>query len=325
MNMIKRILNKLNGMHYSREYVCLAPEQHTQALHMLLVENRVVIKDITTVYSMTGICPVIIALPSLTGIDFNKKEIIHVFYTTSSVKKGEIISTKNVIAKLRLKKIKTLTTEQTMTYFFEGKKGSHKFVPSFYQFFDRLNNNLYNNKKGNIFLKGNRYTQIQVVYSVPQLISLITVCKNDLYNVFPTDQHGEICDKYYVIALRHAGKACRQVLDSKNILLSNIDVHQHKEVYTLGKNHMQPLNERNKFNFSETQTNLLHMPIPKNTTEYRELTLVESFIHGIHRILIFEILSHQKITDNSATLSCIHNAYATWRFKNKLFTEHFVF
>ena len=37
---------------------------------------------------------------------------------------------------------------------------------------------------------------------------------------------------------------------------------------------------------------------------------------GIDKILLFKILSNQKINNIPSTLSHVHNVYATWRYKN---------
>lgn len=322
---LRKILRRLNGKHYEQQYVCLPQEQHTDGLCMILVSKNMVIKDITANCLMVGICPLIFALPSLEEIDLNTQDHINIFYLRNSLKTGSVVSTKNIVAKLCLKKIKTQRAEGTLIYYFEGSKASHKLLSPFHQFINRLNNILYNKNSGNIFLKGNLYTQIEVVYSIPQVISLINLSKDNLYNMFPTDQHGQINDKLYIITLRHAGKACKQVQETKKILLSNINASYWKEVFSLGKNHMQPLKEKSNFDFSNTSSKILQIPLPLNSIEYRELDLVDSFIHGIHRVSVFEILSHQKFTENPLTLSCVNNTYATWRHKNKLPTNYFMY
>ncbi len=51
---------------------------------------------------------------------------------------------------------------------------------------------------------------------------------------------------------------------------------------------------------------------------------MESFDHGIHKLLLFKIVSGKLVKDDSATLAHIHNVYATWRhnkgFARQLFT-----
>ena len=62
------------------------------------------------------------------------------------------------------------------------------------------------------FLPDNLYKQVQIAYSIPRNISLITVGQNDRFNLFPTDLHGPVNEDHYIISLRHEGKACQQVM-----------------------------------------------------------------------------------------------------------------
>jgi hypothetical protein len=324
MAFFQKILHKLNGIRYRQEYLCIPLGQHAHPLYAFLVSDNIAIKDITTLYSMVGICPLIFALPALDELDLDVQDKINIVYSAIPLKIGSAILTKNSVAELCLKRIKIQRIGQYSIYYFEGERGRHNFLSFFNQFVIRLNNRLYNKKKGNIFLEGNLYTQIQIVYSIPQVISLITVGSDNLYNVFPTDQHGQITDEHYVITLRHAGKACKQVEATKRIVLSNIEASYYKEVYSFGKNHMQPPKEKSNFDFSETQSQILNLPLPRCTIEYRELELQDFFIHGIHKVLLFKILSHQTVSDKNTTLACINNVYATWRYKNNLPNNYFV-
>ncbi|MEI9943390.1 MAG: hypothetical protein WDN26_04150 [Chitinophagaceae bacterium] len=77
-----------------------------------------------------------------------------------------------------------------VSVFYEALKGNHHFVSGFHQSMAAISNMLYNKKPGNVFLKGNLFSQVQIAYSVPRNISLVTLGENELYNLFPTDLHG---------------------------------------------------------------------------------------------------------------------------------------
>ena len=177
---------------------------------------------------------------------------------------------------------------------------------------------MFNKKTGNVFLENNLYKQVQIAYAIPSVISLITVSSDNLFNLFPTDLHGQINEDYYIISLRYQGNACKQVEQAKKIVLSNVDASYYKEAYNLGKNHMQPLKEKSNFVFSEENSYTLKLPLPPNVIECRELELKDSFIHGIHKLLLFKILNHQRSQNPSTTLAHVHNVYATWRYKQGL-------
>ncbi|CAN5391179.1 hypothetical protein BH10BAC2_BH10BAC2_47830 [soil metagenome] len=324
MTILKRVLQKFNGFYYSREYICLPLEQHTFPLQVLLVRESKVVKDITAMQVMVGISPLIIALPSLEEVDQENWQHIYTVYSNSSIKEGATVSNDKIVGSLQLEKIKNQKVGDFFIYYFEGIVGKHRFIPHINQIINRFYNSFYNRSKGNIFLKGNLYTQLQVAYSVPKIIALITVGCNDLYNLLPTDQHGQINNEYYIITLRKAGNACKQALDAGKIVLSNVYAGYYKEVYAFGKNHMQPLKEIDSFDFSGDRTQILNYPLPKHVIAYRELELAESFEHGIHRIFLFRILAYKKNIADLPVLSCIHNAYATWRFKQHLPCNHFL-
>ena len=185
---------------------------------------------------------------------------------------------------------------------------------AFHQSIIELNNRLYNKKEGNIFLADNLYCQVQIAYAVPRIISLVTIKDGDLYNLFPTDLHGPVNDQYYILSLRHQGKACKQVETAGRVVISQMNCEAYKTVYSLGKNHMQELKSKDNFPFGNESSLFFQFPLPKSALSYRELELLESFRHGIHKLLLFKIVSQQVVQDEPATLAHVHNCYASWRY-----------
>jgi hypothetical protein len=316
MLVIKKILNKLNGLYFSQEYLCLSNESFVEPLHVYLVENSRIIKDITQSHLFVGYSPLIFALSSLALAESGRT--IDLLFTGKPFHPNEIAAKKDAIASLSLQRIHILTGSNDIIEFYEGVKGSHHFVSPFHQFIIELVNNLYNKKPGNVFLRGNLYTQVQIAYSLPRKICLVTVGENNLYNLFPTDLHGQINAHEYIISLRHEGKACHQVEHARKIALSDMPAEEYKWVYSLGKNHTKTLRDASEFNFGPLLSKTFSLPLPKDVLSYRELILEKSFIHGIHKILLFKIMSEEKLTASPQTLSHIHNCYATWRHNKKL-------
>jgi hypothetical protein len=313
----KKILNKFNGLYYQQEYLCLSKESFEYPLRVYLVNNDHIIKNITEVHLFVGYNPLIFAFPSsISGISPNQ-QIINIKFSHESLKPNESLKEKDAIATLSLKKIHQLAVEKDLILFYEGIKGRHHFVSDFRQLIIQLNNNLYNKKKGNVFLETNLYKQVQVAYAIPRKICLATVGENNLYNHFPTDLHGRINDKY-LLSLRHEGKACVQAEASKQIVLCDMNVSEYKKVYALGKNHMQVLKERSFFDFDAIDSKNFCLPLPKNLISYRELELENSFVYGIHKLLVFKIIYEEIKTAEHATLTHIHNCYATWRHKHRI-------
>jgi flavin reductase (DIM6/NTAB) family NADH-FMN oxidoreductase RutF len=300
--MLKRILNKLNGLRYPQEYLCLGKESLEQPLTAVITDG-ITAKDITTSHLFVGYKPVIIALPNLSA-----KKATLLFQTQQ----------KETVATLMLNHIRDQQAGNNMISYYEGKWGKHRFLGSFRQYVISLNNRLYNKKPGNVFLNGNLLKQVQIAYSLPRIISLITVGKDGLYNLFPTDLHGPVNDDYYIISLRQQGKAARQVAETRRILISTMEPGTFKKVYSLGKNHMQELKSAENFPFSTEFSELAHLPVPAGAILYRELGLEDAYDHGIHRLFLFRILNRKELSREHPTLAHIHGVYASWRYNQGL-------
>ncbi len=313
MKLVKKILSKLNGLHYCQEYLCFARESYQQSLHAYVVNDRHIIKDITNHHLFVGYCPLVFVF---TNIEF--AEHIDLIFSQRLLQPNEQFAKKDAIAYLQLKKIKQQPVGKKMIAYYEGIYGTHHFQSFFQQLISSVNNRLYNKKAGNVFLPGNLYKQVQLAYAIPRMISLITVGDGSLVNLFPTDLHGQVDSDHYVISLRIGGKAAAQVEAAGKLLIAELYAAAYKEVYTLGKNHMQELKPATCFPFSGLLSTGFQLPLPKPGYAYRELLLLESFIHGIHRIFLFKIVIRQQVVPSNGGLAHIHNSYASWRYKNKL-------
>lgn len=315
MKLAQKLLNHFNGLHYPQEYLCLAKESFTDPLYVYLVNKEQVVRNITDTHLFVGYNPLIFALTDLKYPDLEQATTIYIIFTPNLLHPNEKFSAKDAIATLELQKINQQFIGNNVAYLFEGLKGKHRFNSTFHQCIIGLANRL-NNKPGNVFLHDNLYKQVQIAYSIPRNISLITIGENGKYNLFPTDLHGETSNDHYVISLRHTGKACRQVEQTKRILISTIHSRFYLTTYLLGKNHMQELKEKSHFPFCDEVSVQFSLPVPQSALLTRELELQDSVIYGIHRVLLFKILSRQQWDDTPSTLSHIHNVYATWRYNN---------
>lgn len=311
MQLLQKLLNKFNGLYFQQEYLCVAKESFREPFHVYLTDAGRIIKDISHSHLFTGYSPLIITLH--TGNESGLPGNPHIILTRQSLLLNELYTRKDAIASLSLKLLRTQVAGDTTVYYFEGVKGRHHFLSFFHQSVIGLNNRLYNKKEGNVFLYNNLYKQVQIAYAFPRTISLITVSNGELFNLFPTDLHGPVNDQYYIDSLRHEGKACQQVEASGKIVISEVQADAYQLVYSLGKNHMQELKPAEYFPFGRLKSATFQLPIPQRTLVYRELELVDSFIHGIHKLLLFKTVAAHTVDKRPATLAHIHNAYATWR------------
>jgi hypothetical protein len=318
MKLLIKLLNKLNGLHYPQEYLCLANESFSNPLRAYQVQNKTVLKDITALHLFVGYRPLIFALSPLQEPNLDKWTTIDILFTHKILHQNETFAQKDAMAMLSLKRIHQQAAGEDMVWYFEGINGWHRFLSTFHQWIIGLNNRLANQRAGNVFLADNLYTQVQIAYSVPRNISLITVAQNDLYNLFPTDLHGEIDGGHYIISLRHEGKACQQVLQEAKILITQVESQFYKTAYALGKNHMRDCRKKKDFPFSDSASPRLQLPLPESAVFFHELELQQSFVHGIHRLMVFKVLSRQQVRPNASNLLHIHNTYATWRHRHHL-------
>jgi len=311
--LVKKLLNKLNGLYFPQEYLCFDHEQFSQPLHVYTIIEDIVIDDISSSHSFVGYSPVIFAM-TYSSTAWLHPEEIRIAFTAEPIPVNANFRSKDAIAILSLVKINVqyLADEEDILYY-AAKKGVHHFIPPFSQFIIQVNNRLYQKKPGNVYLPGNAYKQVQIAYSVPRNISLITVGQDGQFNLFPTDLHGAAGEDHYIISLRHEGKACKQVMETGKIVLSGVDSGFYKTVYSLGKNHMQEMKGKENFPFSGQFSARFQLPLPRSAIFYRELTVQDSFIHGIHRLILLKTEDRQGPGGPVSALAHIHNVSATWR------------
>ncbi len=272
--------------------------------------------DLTDSHLFVGYYPLIIAIScqkntSLNDLLQNKNNIKTVF--------GE--SKDKIYAQLILKKINTLEFDEVTLYLFEGVKGSHRFLSKFHILTNNLKYKLTAEKKINIYLKGNLYEQVKIAYSIPRKILLVSLGKNNMFNIFPTDINGRIGKQNFVISLRKNGKANKQVKELKKIVLSEMSADAYKEVYALGVNHIKDLRAKKEFDLSEKLSQKYSIPLPNNVLRYFELEFINDMQTGVHNLCFFRIVNSVNIEDSKSTLAHIHRDYAEWRINNGIISE----
>ena len=315
MQLLRKVLNKLNGYAYRQEYLCLADGPPPHSLHAYIVINNTVVSDITHQHLFTGYCPLIFAFSANQQPQLSGMEELEICFSPKIIQAGSSLTTGQALAWLKLRRIRTDQLENDTALFYEGTAGHHRFIPAFNQFINSVNNSLYQQKTGNVYLDNRLYPQVQIAYALPRRISLISLSLQDKFNLFPTDLHGQINAEQYIVSLRHGGMACSQVQQAGQILVSAVHPSLYKEVYKLGKNHMQPVKPKESLPFGNDLSKIMKLPLPPNTTGYRELELRSSFDHGTHRVLLFNIVN-QCNEPGGQSLTHLHNSYATWLLKH---------
>lgn len=317
MQLLQKFLNKLNGLHFNQEYLCLDRSSFLKPIQAYLSIKNKGTKNITNTHLFLGYQPLVFGITE----EKDTKELpsqIELIFTHEQFRQDEIVASNHILAYLSLSYFHSEDLEDVTIKFYCGNKGEHHFVSRFSQYIQGWVNTRYNRKEGNVFLENNLLRQVQIAYAVPRVISLITIGNGEIYNLFPTDLHGQISEQFYAISLRKGGRACEQVEMSRKVLLSEVDSMAYRAVYALGKNHMQPMKTSKHFQFQVAVSERLRLPLATGTMRYRELELIESFDKGIHRIHLFKIIFKKAIRESGNTLAHIHNAYATWRYHKGL-------
>jgi len=313
--LFRKILNRLNGLYYKQEYLCTPLEEFQQPLYVYFCLDDKIIEDVSKKHLFIGYKPVLIAITNR-----SRGANLTLLFSEEELSLNTNINLHSALAYLSLKEIEHLAIDGIKI--FEGINVRHSFISRGQQFALDIYNRLFNNKPGNVYLESNLFKQVQLAYTVPRKICLITIADNGLYNLFPTDLHGEI-EGRYIISLRTGGKACQQVEQTKKILLSDIDVQFYKEIYALGKNHMKDTRAYSNFSFSGS-SGIFGIPIPEYAISYKELELTGSHIHGIHTLLQFKIIDEKQLSLKANTLAHIHNLYATWRHHKNIETTYYL-
>ncbi len=287
------LINRIKGHHFPQEYLCLEnPEQYP--LRAVWRDQ-----DLTGIHFFLGYQPVIIGIPYKPGMP----EVLYLDFVSAGTGSKKVAS-------LKLKGTAILKTGHHDLQLYTCLNGTHQLIPPFYRFINHSIMFIRSLRKGNIRLKGNRYNQVRIAYSIPRPIYLISVGEGDLYNIFPTDLFGRINETTFIISLRMAGKACGQVQMYRKIVLSEMQAGSFKEVYRLGKNHNRDLSVPDP-SICSGWSEEWHLPLPKDILQYHELEYSHHQDFGIHRLLVFNLHKSKKIQDGPS-LAHIHNYAASW-------------
>jgi hypothetical protein len=288
-------------MYFSNEYICLNFKELIPDIRVIL-ETHDSAFDVTDSHLLLGYKPLLIGIP---------KNGSHITSHTASLK---FFTSEKLCGTIRLCISDTFHENLTI---FVGHSASHELLTVSQQILHIL---IRNRKRKNDPLNPPRdlYDQIRVAYSYPRKISVITVGENELYNVFPTDLHGEIHGQNkYIISLRENGKAFRQVVHSGRICLSTVSCDQFREVYALGKNHMQDLQPVNYFPAETLRIlNGSGLAVYGAATGYLILKMESEQKAGIHHLITFSIEKRSATDKQLNILSHIHSYYALWRKRN---------
>lgn len=328
MSIRRRISGILFGLTVPQEYVCLTQKELDLPFSFYLTtkEHGFAI-DITKTHLFLGYKPVVFAIQfENDGIEHKHLSRQDEFcisvtqdnFPVNSQWRG-FQTSRNVLAKMTLQKIHTLSADTRTILLLKATYGTHSFISHAHQWMNDLRRTIKPPKNNAIPLEGNLGSQVRIAYAVPRIISVITLlAANGNMNMFPTDLHGSIGNTLYMSSLRIGGKASQQVNEVRKLVLSDVAATAYNETYALGKNHMKEPGLVSEFE-TDGVSRLLRIPLPRHVTSYRELQVKNTFDVGIHRIYLYDILNEVSI-DGVPCLSHIHQYAAQWRTDHGLQT-----
>lgn len=276
---------------------------------MYLKDDENTLNDVTNYQLFVGYKPLLILLKSF-NLSSSDNLILHFG-----------LDEKNIFGRIELEKINSINYSKINSSLFKGINGTHSFSSSSKQFLTGLKYKLTADRKKNLYLGDNLYRQVVIAYSIPRNIFLISIGKNNLFNIFPTDISGKIKPEYFLVSLRHNSFANRQVEEIKKIAVFRMSSVYFKDVYLLGKNHMNELRPETDFNIEDKKTENFKLLIPKGAIDYCEIELVSTNKIGIHNLHLFKIVNKHVLSSDKNVLQHIHRSYAEWRIKNNYKTE----
>jgi hypothetical protein len=306
----------LTGLTIPQEYVCLNSAELQHPLSVFLSDSKKL--DITSAHLLLGYKPLILALPFKVSdqsyqVVKNQNQITIDFENSKPILPTSL-------ALLKLKKIGEKILDSDALLFYEGMHGEHLFLSSIHQKINQQREKWRKSNPNNIGLPGNLVDQVRIAYSVPRSISIITVSDGKKINMFPTDLHGPVAEKFYAGSLRVGGLANDQVEKFKRIVISEVEPSFYKQAYSLGKNHMKELRTESEFPIGSMRSNHFNFPLPASVVSHRELKRIDSLDVGIHRVHLYEIIYRQILQENKSSLTHIHQYYAQWRLDQRIYT-----
>ena len=308
MSLFKDSVRKLkSGFTLGNEYLCINQHELIADIKVLLTWGRQSI-DVTFSHLLLGYKPVIIAIPSSQFQDSPPKCNLN-FYTNDFLC-GTIALVRSEL-------------QHSSVTIYQGISGKAHLLTTFQKTIQAIKQ-LRKDKSHSLYPTKDSYNQIRIAYSFPRKISIIILERNNSFNIFPTDLHGEISGQsQYMISLRENGKAYEQVSESDTISLSKVSSKNFRVVYALGKNHMKEMaSDPELINLVKSPDKDFSHYAYKGCNECLSLRKINEIKVGIHYLITFSLSDKIIFTNNEDTLSHIHEYYALWRkrhnFKDRL-------
>jgi flavin reductase (DIM6/NTAB) family NADH-FMN oxidoreductase RutF len=322
-----RLRKLLTGIEVPQEYVCLALEDLRSPMTVYATAHAAAgAREVTSQHAFVGYKPAIIVLPvALAACPVATESELCLSFVHGdfaiNTRWNAFPTSRNSVARLALRRIREHQVDELRLAFYQGISGKHRFLNRLHRAANTCLEAAKRRPADNVGLPGNLYEQVRIAYSVPRLISLVSLGDEHGVNMFPTDLHGPVGAHHYVSSLRVGGKACAQVERYRRIVISEVDAAIFRQVYALGKNHMRDPAAAKNFDLHSFASASLGVPLPLGVVNYRELEWINYLEVGIHRIYCYRVLHTENVV-RSKRLAHVHKYYVQWRQNAGLETQY---
>src|SRR5258705_8856202 len=171
----------ITGLTIPQEYVCLNSMelQYPSSVFISLDSKKL---DLSLSHLFLGYKPLILAL-SFRVSDQIYPTIKNQNQITLRFENSDPIRPVN-LAHLVLNKIGDKILGEDVVLFYEGVNGQHQFLNAFYQRINQIREKWRKQAPNNVGLPGNLIDQVRIAYSVPRVISIITLSDGSKMNMF---------------------------------------------------------------------------------------------------------------------------------------------
>ncbi len=154
-------------------------------------------------------------------------------------------------------------------------------------------------------------------YSYPRRVRLISFKHGDYYNIFPMDLIGVIPGtNKYVFGLRHTNSALLKIIETKKIVVSEVN-HQYKDIiYSLGSHHKDGPPPVQQLPFKVMSSENYGFFIPEWVDSYKELRITKTMNLGSHMLLWAGVDNEHIIKKSAGHLYHIHYLLYLYHLKN---------
>jgi flavin reductase (DIM6/NTAB) family NADH-FMN oxidoreductase RutF len=162
------------------------------------------------------------------------------------------------------------------------------------------------------FFKSEKHSYLEseiygAIYSYPKKIIIVSYKDNEYYNIFPMDFQGYYPEEnLYLLGLRTTNITVKKIIETKCVVISDIDAIDIKTIYALGAHHSKTPRKIEELPFKVKESELFKFPLPEFASSYNEVEIIGNYELGTHMMIVGKIKNSKKIKENLSSLYHLH-------------------